>query len=31
MTPQESIRHLRDVVVGTYPLGVLVDRMKKGA
>jgi 2-oxoglutarate ferredoxin oxidoreductase subunit beta len=26
MTPQESIRHLEEVVVGTYPLGVLVDR-----
>ena len=26
MTAPESIRHLRDVVVSTYPLGVLVDR-----
>ena len=26
MTAPESIRHLKEVVVGTYPLGVLVDR-----
>jgi 2-oxoglutarate ferredoxin oxidoreductase subunit beta len=31
MTPVESIRYLRETVVGTYPLGVLVDRMKKEA
>jgi 2-oxoglutarate ferredoxin oxidoreductase subunit beta len=31
MTPVESIAYLRETVVGTYPLGVLVDRMKKGA
>jgi len=31
MTPPESIRHLREVVPQTYPLGVLVDRMKKEA
>jgi 2-oxoglutarate ferredoxin oxidoreductase subunit beta len=28
MTAQESMRHLKEVVVQTYPLGVLVDRME---
>lgn len=31
MTPQESIVHLKETVVGTYPPGVLVDRMAKPA
>ncbi len=30
MTPQESIVHLRDAVVQTYPLGVIVDRAQGG-
>jgi 2-oxoglutarate ferredoxin oxidoreductase subunit beta len=28
MTPTESMKHLADDVVDTYPLGVLVDRLK---
>jgi len=30
MTATESIQHLKDVVVKTYPLGVLVDRTGRG-
>ena len=28
MTPAESMDHVANDVVGTYPLGVLVDRLK---
>jgi hypothetical protein len=31
MTPVEAMEHVASTVVGTYPLGVFVDRMKEAA
>jgi hypothetical protein len=31
MTAQEAMHHVAEDVVGTYPLGVLVDRTSHGA